>query len=91
MSFFSDINGFNSKSIKNYYETKDDKNTDFSEVDFCIDSEDELFAPKVEEKEKKQSNTAENLQARIEEYMYNYDMTAQEAEDFINKNMNLEG
>ena len=91
MSFFSDINGFNSKSIKNYYEAKDDKNTDFSEVDFCIDSEDGLFASKAEPKEKKQPNTAENLQSRIEDYMYKYDMTAQEAEDYINKNMNLEG
>ncbi len=83
MSFFSDINGFNSKTIKNYYGPKDDKNTDFSEVDFCIDNESELFEAKPE--------ANENKQAKIEEYMYNYDMTEEEAEDYINKNMNIEG
>ncbi len=89
MSLFSDINGFNSKTIKNYYDTKGDKTTDFSEVDFCVDNENELFTSNTEVNN--QTNNTKDIQAKIEEYMYNYDMTAQEAEDYLNRNMNIEG
>ena len=36
MSLFSDINGFNAKAMKNIYETRDENKEDFSEVDFCL-------------------------------------------------------
>ncbi len=44
MSFFSDINGLNAKAMKNIYETKEENKDDFSEVDFCVNDYDGVWA-----------------------------------------------
>ncbi len=44
MSFFSDINGLNAKAMKNIYEAKDESKDDFSEVDFCVNDYDGVWA-----------------------------------------------
>ncbi len=99
MSFFSDINGFNAKDIKNIYNKNDDAKADFSEVDFCIneDMSSDIFVSDNDYGEYTQETgnifdfNAANIQEKIEELMYNYNMTPEEAEEYIHKNMNLEG
>ncbi len=99
MSFFSDINGFNAKDIKSIYSQKDDAKADFSEVDFCIneDMSSDIFVSDNDYGEYTHDSgnifdfSAENIQETIEDLMYNYNMTPEEAEEYIHRNMNLEG
>ncbi len=97
MSLFSDISGFNAKAIKNIYESKDETKEDFSEVDFCINddnifSENEIDTQFSDEFEICNFDEKADLQDVIEDYMYNYNMTAEEAEEYITRNnMNTEG
>ena len=90
MSFFSDINGFNKKAMNSNFEKRNENKTDFSEVDFCINDE--------ENKSAKHSKYSENIFGSFEDfetikedYMYNYNLTEEEAEDYLNKHFTDEG
>ena len=90
MSFFSDINGFNKNAMSSNYETKNGNKTDFSEVDFCVNEDEKIASHKFEDLENifKNNRDLENIK---EDYMYNYDITEEEAEEYINKHFTDEG
>ena len=84
MSFFSDINGFNKKTMNSNFDTRNENKTDFSEVDFCVNKEDNILPNNI-------FGNFENMEEIKEDYMYNYDLTEKEAEDYINKHFTDEG
>ena len=90
MSFFSDINGFNKKAMNNNYERKSENKTDFSEVDFCINDEEKNTAKNFKETDNI-FGEFKDFETIKEDYMYNFDLTEEEAEDYINKHFMDEG
>lgn len=93
MSFFSDINGLNAKAMK-MFETKEENKENDCEFDFCLNgADDTIFTEDANSNNSIQKFDYDkaDIQAVIEEYMYNYNMTAEEAEDYISKNINTEG
>lgn len=93
MSFFSDINGLNAKAMK-MFETKEENKENDCEFDFCLNgADDAIFTEDANSNNSVQKFDYDkaDIQAVIEEYMYNYNMTAEEAEDYISKNINTEG
>lgn len=89
MSLFSDINGFNNKAIK-IFEQKDEKKDDFSEVDFCLQSPDEdIFS--VDTNNDFENNTPYIDENALEDLMYNYDISEDEAKEYLSNNFEIEG
>lgn len=81
MGLFSDINGFNEKAIKSF-EIKNAPKEDFAEVDFC--QNDDLFdSPKA--------SFVAGDQEKLENFMYNFELTEAQARDYMNKNLDIEG
>ncbi len=78
MSFFSDINGFDTNKVKKEYQKINEHQDDYSEVDFCVNDNNISFTQKDDN----------NL---VEEYMYNYDITEEEAKEYIAKSIDTEG
>ncbi len=94
MSFFSDISGFDTNKVKKEYQKINEHQDDYSEVDFCLNDEENISFSENKENASVLSRSADiykNSRDLIEEYMYNYNLTAEEAKEYIAKNIDTEG
>ena len=91
MSLFSDINGYNQKALNSKYERKNEIKTDFSEVDFCLNDEEKNIQKRFDNTERNIFSNTKDFEEIKEDYMYNYDITEEEAEDYISKHFMDEG